>query len=72
MKKTALGTLIILSLATFYLYTRPMYVQPRVAKVASPRIKKVMQKMGPMKNYRILTDGRLQVMVNGQWLYLKY
>ena len=72
MKKTALGILIALSLAALYLHTRPMYVQPGVAKVASPRIKKAMQKMGPMKNYRVLIDSRLQVMVNGQWLYLKY
>jgi hypothetical protein len=72
MKKIALGILITLSLSTLYLHIRPMYVQPGVAEVASPRIKKAMQKMGPMKNYRILTDGRLQVMVNSQWLYLRY
>jgi hypothetical protein len=72
MKKITLGILITFSLAALCLHIKPMYVQPGVAKVASPRIKKAMQKMGPMKNYRILTDGRLQVMVNSQWLYLKY
>ena len=57
---------------TIYLLT-PRYVQPNTeAKVASPEIKRAMHKMGPMKNYRILPNGKLQVMVENQWLNLRY
>ena len=77
MKKIALGILITtaltITLAIAYTCTRPMYVQPGISSgVVSAEVKKAMLKMGPMKNYRILVDGRLQVMVNGQWLYLRY
>ena len=73
MKKIALGILITTALAIGYICTRPMYVQPGIAvSVTSAEVKRAMRKMGPMKDYRSLVDGKLQVMVNGQWLYLKY
>lgn len=37
-----------------------------------PEIKATVYKMGPMKDYRLFPDGRLEVMVKGKWLRLKY
>ncbi len=40
--------------------------------VCPDRITRAMVKMGPMKTYRLLPNGRLEVLVNNQWLRLKY
>ncbi len=72
-KKIALGILIAAcTWFTTYLFT-PQHVQPgTLAGVVSPEIKRAMRKMGPMKDYRILPNGKLQVMVKGKWLNLRY
>lgn len=61
-------------IALLWLYTHPptAVVKSGVAKVASERVEKAMRKMGPLKDYRILPNGKLQVSVEGKWLYLKY
>ncbi len=53
-------------------YNDPPRVQTGTAKVASPAVKRAMQKMGPLKAYRMLPCGTLQVKVKGKWLRLKY
>jgi len=70
-------TLLILSLYVLlglliYLFNEPCYVQGGHASVASPEIKRAMKKMGPLKDYRLLPGGRLEVLVEGKWLRLRY
>lgn len=40
--------------------------------VCSPEIKAAIYKMGPMKDYRLFSNGRLEVKVKGEWLRLRY
>lgn len=59
-------------LAFFFLFLSiPQHIQNGSGKVASEEIKRAMIKMGPMKDYRVLPNGKLQVLVKGKWLYLK-
>ena len=41
-------------------------------EVCSPEIKAAIYKMGPGKDYRLFSNGRLEVMVEGEWLRLRY
>jgi len=70
----SLCSLFVGSLTIFILFlSTPQYIQRGNGKVASNEIKAAMRKMGPMKNYRILLpEERLQVLVKGKWLYLRY
>ena len=53
-------------------WNEPCYVQGGTCKVASEEVKRAMKKMGPYKEYRILADKKLQVKVEGKWLFLDY
>ena len=56
-----------------WLWIRPVpIVESGIAKVASEEVKRAMRKMGPLKDYRILPSGKLQVKVEEKWLYLKH
>ena len=59
-----------------YLLFRVQYVQPSIeASLTSPAVKRAMEKMGPLKTYRLYPlseGGRLEVMVEGKWLRLRY
>lgn len=55
-----------------YWWNQPVYINPGTAKLTSVEIKRAMVKMGPHKTYRVLTNGRLQVLVKEKWLFLKY
>lgn len=66
-------TLLLSTIAFLFLFlSTPQYIQRGSGKVASPEIKAAMIKMGPLKDYRVLPNGRLQVLVKEKWLYLKY
>ena len=61
------------------LLCRPQYVVPSTnSGLASPAVKRAMQKMGPLKTYRLHPPsgeeegGRLEVLVERKWLHLRY
>ena len=64
-------TISISACAFIWWWNQPCYVQTGKAGLVSANVKRAMQKMGPYKTYRLLPDGRLQVDVNGEWLYLR-
>jgi len=78
MKLTTLFILSIIIAAFIFLLSRTQYVEPsRGASLAPPEVKKAMQKMGPHKDYRLLPSSegekrRLEVLVKGKWLKLRY
>lgn len=55
----------------YYIDPGNYVVEPGFCAVAPEHIKKAMLKMGPHRQYRILTDGRLQVKINGNWYNLQ-
>ena len=52
-------------------YTTPIKYKSS-NRVCSPKIKAAIYKMGPGKDYRLFSDGRLEVKVEGEWLRLRY
>jgi len=52
-------------------WNQDIYVQSGMAELAPPDVRRAMLKMGPMKNYRVLPGGQLQVEVSGEWLNLR-
>ena len=70
---------ILLILTTFILLlwgivwnTGNIIVEPGQGRVASERIKRTMHWFGYNRNYRIISNGELQVEINNKWLRLKY
>ena len=61
-----------LFIALLIYHNDPPRVTSGIAFLASQEVKQAMKKMGPGKNYRMLPDGRLQVLVEGKWLRLRY
>jgi len=72
MKTLSILSLYILLGLLIYLFNEPCYVQEGYASLAPREIKRAMEKMGPLKDYRLLPGGRLEVRVEGKWLRLCY
>ena len=58
--------------AVYDVWTRPIYAQENNYQAeVTPEMKAAILKMGPLKNYRITSGGRLEVMQGNRWLELK-
>ena len=64
-------TAIVITTTAYYLTSKEVVKSGVAAGLAPPEVVRAMKKMGPLKDYRLFPSGRLEVRVNGKWLYLK-